>query len=38
MKTKKERIVRYTVEQLKAQEATGKMGSDWKRAAKMPFA
>ncbi len=33
MTTKKERIVRYTAEELKALEAAGKAGSDWKRAA-----
>ena len=36
MKTKKEHIVRYTIEELKKMEAEGKVGSDWVRAAQMP--
>ncbi len=33
MATKRKRIVRYTDEELRAQRAAGKVGSDWKRAA-----
>ena len=36
MATKKERIVRYTAEELKAMKQRGDTGSDWRRAAKMP--
>jgi len=36
MATKKERIVRYTTDELKAMEKAGKLRSDWKRAAAMP--
>ncbi|HWN52045.1 MAG TPA: BrnA antitoxin family protein [Xanthobacteraceae bacterium] len=36
MKTKQERIVRYTSEQLKAMRAAGKDLSDWKRASQIP--
>ena len=36
MTAKKERIVRYTTEELNAMRARGDAGSDWKRAASMP--
>lgn len=36
MKTKKERIVRYTAEELAAMEARGESKTDWRRAARMP--
>ena len=36
MKTKKERIARHTLDELKAMEASGKAKSDWRRAAKLP--
>jgi uncharacterized protein (DUF4415 family) len=36
MATKKERIVRYTTEELKAREARGEGGSDWAKAALVP--
>jgi uncharacterized protein (DUF4415 family) len=36
MATKKERIVRFTGDALKAMEARGETGSDWARAATMP--
>jgi uncharacterized protein (DUF4415 family) len=35
MTTKKERIVRYTTEELRAMKARGEAGSDWERAARM---
>jgi len=34
MATKRKRIARYTDRQLKAMRASGKAGSDWRRAAK----
>ncbi len=34
MATKQKRIVRYTDSQLKARRTAGKVGSDWKRAAR----
>jgi uncharacterized protein (DUF4415 family) len=34
MATKRKRIVRYTDKQLKTMRAAGKVGSDWRRAAK----
>lgn len=37
MKAKKERIARYTAEELKAMKARGDAGSDWRRAAKSPM-
>ncbi len=35
MTTRRERIVRYTIEELSAMRARGEAGSDWDRAAKM---
>ena len=36
MATKRKRIVRYTDKQLKAMRTSGKAGSKWQRAAKLP--
>ncbi len=36
MVTKKEHIVRFTADELKARELRGENGSDWARAATMP--
>ena len=35
MSTRKERIVRFTAEDLKSMKVRGEAGSDWKRAGKM---
>jgi uncharacterized protein (DUF4415 family) len=37
MGTRKERIVRYTADELTAMKARGEAGSDWKRASRMPL-
>jgi uncharacterized protein (DUF4415 family) len=37
MATKKKRIVRHTIDELKTLEQSGKVRSDWKRAASMPI-